>query len=142
MRHDGTTSPDARFIAKTSGTNLNDNYWKIGPRDGRTLRARLKVGGTTREILSSAGVFEFGQWHHIVMVYDGTEFFIQIDGQKVVSTVATGPLSTDPAVAVALGNQPAGTGERAFEGALDQVRLYQRALGEDEINALRVSPPE
>ena len=45
-------------------------------------------------------------------------------------------LSTDPTVKVSIGNQPAGTGDRPFDGLIDDVRIYNLGLSQAEIDAI------
>jgi hypothetical protein len=41
---------------------------------------------------------------------------------------------------VAIGNQPTGAGNRAFDGRIDDVRIYRRALSSTELGELVAGP--
>ncbi len=71
-----------------------------------------------------------GRWHHIVCVYDGTMAYQYVDGVLDDSARAVGHLQPcDPALRVG------GVG-RTWDGWIDDVRVYNLALSQDEIGAL------
>lgn len=74
-----------------------------------------------------------GQWHHIVGVRQGSDLHIYIDGvlDNTTSSVSTGTI--DVSGTVNIGNKP-GNDEEKFSGAIDDVRVYQKALTSDEIS--------
>jgi len=95
--------------------------------------------------LSTGTNFADGSWHFACGVYDGTEKHIYVDGTERVN--ATNPH----------GGQPLGTGttrygfigdgseagsfdgsrnDQYYDGQVDEVRLYDRALDQEEIEAL------
>lgn len=73
--------------------------------------------------------YTIGEWTHITMLHQGGTLYLYKDGILVGST-ASGDTTT-------LNNifyiGAAGAGETAFDGLIDDVRLYDRALTEDEI---------
>jgi hypothetical protein len=83
-----------------------------------------------------------GQWHHVAAVYDGTKMFLYVDGLVDASQPATG--------LIAQNNDPVCIGANAkafvprcgcnqtgyfFNGLIDEVSLYNRALTASEIQA-------
>jgi hypothetical protein len=70
------------------------------------------------------------------MVYDGQEIRLYKDGFQVGAAAQQGGIDAAPAVSAALGNQPSGAGSFPFEGSIDDVRIYSRALGQEEVRAL------
>ncbi len=83
---------------------------------------------------ASANVWD-GNWHHIVGTYDGTTIRLYEDGVEVGTGTPDNRIldySTDP---LTIGNyQP--TASYHFNGDLDDVRIYDRALTPSEITAL------
>ena len=86
-----------------------------------------------------------GQWHAVAGTYDGSNVAIWIDGVKF-STTAVTPTGQavdyndiGPGFGVRTGNDPdaAGCGNRAWTGQIDEVRVYDRALEQDEIEYLQ-----
>ena len=82
--------------------------------------------------VSHGKVLAPGDWHHVVLTYDGQEIALFVDGEKVNSGAARGFIFSSTAP-VKLGTIHAG--KSLFEGALDEVRIYDRALPPAEIRA-------
>ena len=96
----------------------------------------MRVGGTTTTLIASGGDLAAGRWYHAALTYDGTALRLYLDGQPVGSTPLSGPVDADPAMPVAVGNQPAGAGARPFDGLLDDIRILQRPLSPSELAAI------
>ena len=70
-----------------------------------------------------------GEWHHAAAAYDGEVGRIFFDGEKVLDIPMSGELNqTDDPLHIGDGNN-----QRHFNGAVDEVRIYNRALEDDEI---------
>ena len=81
----------------------------------------------------AAGPNPPGTWHHLAMAHDGRGTRLHLDGKQDETALDDrGPLHRAPAM-LFLGTQ-AGDG-RDFEGLIDEVALYDRALDAAEINA-------
>ena len=129
---------DGRFVSKASGPNEADAWWQLSTTDSgsnRYLRMRIKAGGTTTTLADSSVNLSTGTWYLATATYDSATgaMRLYLDGVEVASTTHAvgGALDTNPAVPVALGAN--GTAERFFNGILDDVRIYNRALGASEI---------
>ncbi len=127
---------DARFISKASGVQEDEHFWMVSTLNGTALRFRLKAGGSTTTLISTGSVVAPGSWYHVAAVYDGAQMRIYRDGEEVARTPASGSVHTDAGAPAALGNQPPGAGDRPFDGLLDDVRMYNRALSPSSIAAL------
>ncbi|UCE99486.1 MAG: LamG domain-containing protein, partial [Planctomycetota bacterium] len=73
-------------------------------------------------------------WHHLAGAYDGRELKLYIDGVVEGSTFHTGIMGPDTS-SIRIGGEP-WPARRYYDGAIDDVRIYNYALGEDEIRAL------
>jgi len=71
------------------------------------------------------------QWHHVTGVYDGTEARIYIDGVLDNSQAATGQINAS-GFPLYIGENAQATG-RYWNGLIDDVRIYNRAISEEEI---------
>ncbi len=76
-----------------------------------------------------------GQWHNVVGTYDGSTVRLYVDGRQVgagtpdATPIAYGlPTSNE----FAIGNYP-WCPESGFRGSIDEVKLFNRALGSQEI---------
>lgn len=74
------------------------------------------------------------QWHHLAFVYDGTTKYIYLDGVLNVSVAVTGTIETNnyPVTIGTNGRFPA----RVFDGQLEDVRIYSRALSAADVTEL------
>ena len=130
---------DCRILAKSTGTAEDAHHFMLSTIDsgGATrLRFRVKTGGVTSTLIASSGDLTEDEWRHAAAVYDGSEMRLYLDGSPVGSTSKSGALSLDPAVPVWIGGSPGGASERPWDGILDEVRIYDRALTQPEIQAL------
>ena len=92
-------------------------------------------------VSSSAGVIGLRKWQHVAVVYDdlsGTVTFY-VNGQQAGTTDYTAPplgSSDDPLVIGIRGYDL----NRAFDGLIDDVRIYDRALTPDEVSEISSTP--
>ena len=133
----GTT--DARFLSKADGQFDEDHYWMVSTLNSTKLRFRMRAGGKTTNLISDAGTIEAGVWTHVVARYDGSTMKIFKDGVEVASVAKSGALDASGTVDAAIGNQPttATGGARPFDGLIDEMRIYPRALTATEIITVR-----
>ena len=82
-----------------------------------------------------------GQWHHVVFTLPGTEQAaiqsaqMYLDGAAVSAVATVASSAQNAKTELFLGNTDA-AGTQRFKGAMDEVRLYNRALTLDEIEKL------
>ena len=95
---------------------------------------RTRIGGTNPRICG--GVLTPGVWHHIAGTYDGNEVVLYVDGLEVASAPRSGQIATNNS-ALNLGNRA--NADRAFDGSIDEVRIWDRALTASEIAANRMT---
>ncbi len=134
-----TPSSDGRIISKAMGTTEAEHYWMLSTiksaADTR-LRFRLKAGATTTTLVASSGDLTEGSWFHAAAVYDGETMKLYLDGVAVGSMPKTGSIAQSAAVPVWIGGNPADPTIRPWKGAIDDVRIYKRALSAGEVLAL------
>ncbi len=86
----------------------------------------------------------FGEWHHVALAYDGTGraagLRLFVDGKPAAVEVLQDKLVGSCATAAPLrvGYKPFG---RPFKGQIDDLRFYDRALTDDEMNHLAIRYP-
>jgi hypothetical protein len=132
-------STDCRIVAKATGTAEEAHYFMLSTIDsGGTprLRFRIKTGGVTATLVATSGELPEDQWLHAAAVYDGSEMRLYLDAVPVGSAAESGSLSVDDGIPVWIGGSPGGASERPWDGLLDEVRIYDRALSAAEILAL------
>jgi hypothetical protein len=94
-------------------------------------------GNTYRVDSTSAYPANGSTWVHAAGVYDGSRVRLYLDGVEQASVV--GPVSVGVnALALAIGAEPGGAGK--FQGAVDSVEVYARALSATEIASMAEPP--
>ncbi len=74
---------------------------------------------------------ETDSWHHVAVTFDGEIITIYADGENVSEVPQPGPTVDSTGFDLHIGNGAAF--DRPLHGMLDEVRIWNRALGEDEI---------
>jgi hypothetical protein len=74
-----------------------------------------------------------GQWHHAAGVYDGSMLYLYVDGMLDNSMPSSGSIATN-SYDVCIGENSQVTG-RYWDGLIDDVQVYKRALSSEEIAA-------
>ncbi len=77
-----------------------------------------------------------GFWTHLAGVFDGQKLLLYVNGQLAATTVARGTLQASDRP-ISIGNHPSWN---AFQGGIDQVRLYNVALDAQQIQQLSSAP--
>ena len=97
---------------------------------GDKVQVWFDPGGFQAE--STTGL-TLNQWHHLAATYDGAEVNIYINGSLDVSdpTAVTPATNTKPLVFGSLGDN-----SRFFQGLIDEVEIFNRALSAAEIRAI------
>jgi hypothetical protein len=100
--------------------------------------AGIIAGGNYMTTDASVGMQPY-VWTQEAMVYDGTNLKIYQNGQLVSEKLASGPLgySSDD---LYIGVHTPARMEQHWEGDIDDVRIYNRALSAGEIRELAVTP--
>ncbi|MCK4342549.1 MAG: LamG domain-containing protein, partial [Phycisphaerae bacterium] len=77
-----------------------------------------------------------GEWHHVTaVVKSGHWWKVYVDGALSAGDETTYMLQPTTA-ALQIGQWPLYVPDRSFNGVIDEVRIYSRALGADEVQAL------
>lgn len=117
-----------------------DSAWRLSRNDYTNTIHFAINSGATQEVVNGSTNVNDGQWHHIVGVYDGANMMLYIDGVLDATSVASRPIDTnDYDVYIAENTQYTG---RNWDGALYDVRVYNRPLGQTEIDQLSGSAPQ
>lgn len=92
----------------------------------------LVVGPSPGWIYTGPYDFELSRWYHVAIRRSGSDLTANVDG----SAIGTASVSTtiaDPNASLLLGSAEGGHPVRLFDGTMDEVRIYKRALSGTEI---------
>lgn len=85
-------------------------------------------------IYSPDSSFDITQWHHYAGTYDGTTLSFYVDGQEVnTSKVNAGAINLDSGVLTIGRDDGLDGSDRFFKGEIDEVRIWETARTEAEI---------
>ena len=106
----------AGVVAKAGGGSLV-------PSGGGTLDGAIEQASGTDPV-------PVERWSDVAVTYDGAALRLYVDGTEVSSRAVSGTIQTTRNPLWIGGNQPYG---EHFHGVIDEVRVYARALGPEEI---------
>ncbi len=141
--HSGLATPIV--VKRTSGTASTTSY-SLTLSTARRLTAAI---GTRSITASGINQLAVGEWYHVVMVFDGSDptqnLKVYLNGMPEIfghaidtTTIArrdTTPLRIGDYTTVPVANTS------SFQGLIDEVRLYNRALNQEEITDLYRAAP-
>lgn len=119
--------------------------------DGSQLEVRLQSTGQSYFVDSASGAVSAGTWHHVAFTFGSGGMQLYLDGALVDSDGYTGGLTgnTEP---IAIGADTGGSGNgtvspvrREFDGAIDEVAIFDSQLGAQQVAdlyAARLNPSE
>ena len=132
--------PDQRIISKASNTSEAGHLWMLSQTVSAgesRLRFRLKTGTATTTLVASSGPLQTNTWYHVAGVYNAQARTLDV---YVNGVLDNGTLSgTVPAAQsnstynVHIAQRTGNPGTFNFQGVIDEVHIFNRALSAAEI---------
>ncbi|MGC9004218.1 MAG: LamG domain-containing protein [bacterium] len=117
------------YVGKWTGSGVSSGWW-LGYYEGSVQFGDYYDGGQVR--IKGPDIAD-GQWHYVVGMRKGRKIYLYVDGGEVAEGRTPGKVAGDNLAPLRIG----GFGTRyklwAFEGEIDEVRIYERALSKEEI---------
>jgi uncharacterized repeat protein (TIGR01451 family) len=102
-------------------------------------------GNHNTERIVSTSTFPAGQWYHVAATYDGQTFKLYVNGMLEGTMVLVKTIVYDPAIPWTIGSTASHIRTvgypRTFNGVIDEVELFKRALTQQEIQAIYNAGP-
>ena len=117
-------------------TNLHDgqgNFSLSLDENGR-LQATIRNGDGDVSSIAGSSVLPQETWRHVVVTADGERLHLYEDGKLVASTPCAAMAVSDSDTTVWFGTNPRAS--QVWNGRIDELALFDRALNENEIAAL------
>ena len=119
-------SPTVGYDLQLEDTTVNDGFaWVLGNGAASTS--------------SNANVIQLNQWQHVVLSYNGSNCNFYVDGTSAGSPAFTTNSSSSSTITASIGGRASDTA-RQFDGLIDEVRIYNRALSSTEVRWLFTDP--
>ncbi len=77
-------------------------------------------------------------WHHVVLTWDNGKYVVYTDGANVATGTYTGLTALDPVASISDDSNP--DEHEAFDGFLDEARIYNRAITAAEVKQIFQMP--
>src|SRR5690625_2237647 len=125
----------------TSGNSVDGYELSLSGRGYVSFRLNKGASGNTYRLNSTTDYpLNGSEWMHIAATFDGTTMKLYINGVQEGGDLP-GPISgiASNTLPVGIGAMP--NGRYSFQGLLDDARIYNQALTEQEIMALLLNPP-
>jgi hypothetical protein len=123
----------------------------IAKDDGVQRAFNLKIAGgkiqlamsysTTAKAVSGTTALLSNTWYFVAGTYDGATLKVYVNGVLEASLAASLPAGWDNAQPLAIGGRSNNSPAVGFNGTVDEVRMYSRALSQAEIQALMTPSP-
>jgi len=115
-----------RIMIKANTNGGTDGYDFLFDREN-AYAIRFCIGG----VCTSYEAVETDSWHHVAVTYDGKTILVYLDGENVGEGAQAAAAIDTTGSDLQIGNGIAA--DRAYNGILDEIRIWSRALSEDEI---------
>ena len=135
-----TQHTNAEILGK-DGEDAGERQWVMETKvNGKVIGAIWTTDGIHQ--LTSNKTLNVGQWTHVVQIWTGTTLSLYLNGVLDSSLVTSGSLSPGSQPVRIGGGAPSGAPFH-FTGNLDEIRIYNRPLSEQEISQLHLleAPP-
>jgi prepilin-type N-terminal cleavage/methylation domain-containing protein len=123
--------PLANIANSTIATKPNSYYFQ---RDASGKLASYQQGTTPAGYLYSTDTAQLSMWSFVAYTYDGSNIIFYINGAQSGITAKTGSISSSGYDLIIGGDSSVNT--RYWNGLIDDVRIYNRALSATEIQAI------
>lgn len=131
VKPDMVSGNERMVVAKTIGPQPIDQAWSLSFVNATALRFRLRLAGTTHELTTSQLSIFSGAWYHVVGSYNGSQMKLHVNGSLLATLPVTGTVGFHPDSPASIGAQYTGTAP--FSGWVDDVRIYDHGLSDQEI---------
>lgn len=136
---EGSTAPN-QIVGKRESDGYGLEYSKGGwaSCSANSFCMIIRDGATYYTAQISAADY-LGEWTHLVGTYDGSNVRLYVNGELKSTTAHTGSITYSGNTVVCLGSDPSSTGctgTWVFHGLIDDVRIYNRTLAQDDISRL------
>jgi len=125
-------STHGTIVGKTNGDSAKAGYGLFSYREGVELA--FYSGGGWRRTLPRVAITA-NEWHHIAGTFDGSNLYLYVDGEQKASLAYSGTIAIATGYSLHIAYWRPGL-PTYFEGTIDEVEIFNRALSQSEIQAI------
>ena len=120
----------------TGYTNVPISLWW----SAQQQKFGFTFGNQNTDRIVSSSTFPAGQWYHVAATYDGSTMKLYVNGNLEASKPFTSSITYDSKIPWTIGSTAppirAAGYPRTFNGVIDEVEIFNRALSQAEIQAI------
>lgn len=128
------SAQDSKIVIKRDDGNPNQNF-AIEIFSNGIIRVNHTISNSFKPVDSPSDSYTDGEWNHVIGTNDGTDIRIYLNGNLIATGSGDGGISDQGASQELRIGENTNNGDD-FSGEIDEVRIYNRALGGDEVKAL------
>ena len=113
--------------------NTDADFYLLQLQNTNNIEARFRGSSGVNYDIFAANLLDFNQWQHLAFTYDGNNIHLYKDGVLISSTPANGMI-TQANQSFRLGGLEYQNDVFHMNGRLDEIRLWDVALSQTEIN--------
>ncbi|MBI4173591.1 MAG: LamG domain-containing protein, partial [Candidatus Aenigmarchaeota archaeon] len=129
------SSVAGRFLSKANATLANGEGYYFGVGSDERLNFTLFNSANSLRNLAGTTVLSNGTWHHAAVAYNGSGITLYLDGLVEATLPSTSGYAPANGINFTIGADSPTLGTGFFNGSVDEVRLWNRTLSGQEINA-------
>ena len=124
------------FLSFGTSGNFHQIQFRFHDFSQRTLVLAHWGGTFDFTGIPSTSASPAGEWHHYVAVREGTAFRVYVDGEQTWTTTKSGSLAFETTRKLHIGSFFGGNDARFFDGDMDDVCVFGRALDDADVKRL------
>ena len=148
IRQDGGATDGQAVFARAWSGDINDQLAMM-VRNGSVYHAFSVSGGSVNNNFnefSTSAVLESEKWEHVAITRDGSNVTVYVNGENIYSGTdlpSADFVSSDKHMYIGMDCNSSGSlySQHAFKGTLDELRLYDTALTQEQIQELAYVEP-
>jgi hypothetical protein len=134
-----TGTAEQSLAAKASATVAHQQWMLRRNATSKDISFNVQVGGTLYS--ANSLVIPDTGWRHYVGTYDGNNVKIYVDGNLKATTPIVGSITTNASLPIYIAARVTGTGPYTgaatyYNGAIDEVGIWDKALTQEEVTDL------
>ncbi len=124
-----------RTITGESAIIRKQGVFQLGLVGDNTIRNLISTNGVTGWVGTNDITYNFQKevWYHIAVTWNGNTMITYVNGQQVGSATVNGSITVNTESILIGGNLLSGVPHAQFDGRIDEVKIYSRALNPSEI---------
>jgi hypothetical protein len=102
------------------------------------LNVSVRFNNSDSNMTTSSSTYNDGNWHHVVVTSDQSTYYTYVDGSQIRTWSAPGSSYSggSPVPTIGASTHPPSTVYNYWDGNIDQVRIFNKALSSTEVATL------